>query len=65
MRAKFRGFTLIEVIIVIAIIAILTAIAIPSYNAYTTQARRTDGQIALLDLSSRLERFFTDNNTGL
>src|SRR5690606_15356598 len=47
----------------IAIAAILAAIAIPSYNDYVTATRRSDAQIALMDLSTRLERFLNENNT--
>lgn len=62
---KYRnlGFTLIELVMVIAIVGILMAIAIPSYNSSTTKARRTDGQTALMDVMVRQERFYTENNT--
>ncbi len=58
-----RGITLMELVIVVAIVAILGAIAIPSYNDYVTETRRADGQVALLDLANRMDRFFTENNT--
>ncbi|MGE0372408.1 MAG: type IV pilin protein [Gammaproteobacteria bacterium] len=58
-----RGFTLIELVMVIAIVGILMAIAIPSYNNSTTKARRADGQTALMDVMVRQERFYTENNT--
>ena len=58
-----HGFTLIELMIVILIIGILGVIALPTYQNYITRARRCDGQSALLDLASRLERFYSDQNS--
>ena len=57
-----RGFTLIEVMIVVAIGAILAAIAFPSYARYVEQARRADAKAALLDAAQRLERCHTQFN---
>lgn len=60
---RSRGFTLIELMITVAVVAILAAIALPSYTAYVQRARRTDAKNAVLDLASREERFFSINNT--
>lgn len=59
---RHSGFSLIELMIVVAIIAILSAIAIPSYRKYVVRSHRTDAQRALLDLAARQERFFYSNN---
>lgn len=63
-RGKYpsRGFSLIELMIVVALIAILTAIAVSAYTKWVYKARRTEAKTALLDLAAREERFYTANN---
>lgn len=61
MRKQY-GFSLIELMVVVAIIAILSAIAFPSYRKYVVRSHRTDAQRALMDLAGRQERFYYSNN---
>lgn len=60
-----RGFTLIELMITVAIIAILAAIAVPSYTDYIRRGRLTEGLSALAAQRVKMEQFFQDNRTYL
>jgi len=60
---KVIGFTLIELMIVLAIIAILVAITFPSYQDSVRKARRTDAQADLIMLSTFMEQYYTENST--
>lgn len=55
---KQTGFTLIELMVVVALIGILAMIAYPSYQGYTQKARRSDGKDALTQLAARQEQFY-------
>ncbi len=58
-----QGFTLIELMVVVVIVAILMAIALPSYTDYVNKGRRSDAMSALLDVANRQEQFMLDRNT--
>jgi len=57
------GFTLIELMIVVAIVGLLTAIAISSYQKQVSKSRRADAKNAVLDLAAREEKYFATHNT--
>jgi type IV pilus assembly protein PilE len=57
-----KGFSLIELLVVILIIAILAGIAIPSYHRYVVRAHRTEARRALLELAGKQERYFYSHN---
>ena len=56
---RSQGFSLIELMIAVAIIGILAAIAIPMYSDYVTSSRRADGQATLMRIAQELERCYT------
>ena len=56
-----RGFTLIELMIVVAVIGILSAIAYPSYQEFVAKGRRADGKATLLMAQQWMERFYSEN----
>ena len=60
-RRHGAGFTLIELMIVVAVIAILAAIAIPSYTSYITRTHRVAAEGCLSEMSNYMERFYTSN----
>ncbi|MDO8261673.1 MAG: type IV pilin protein [Gallionella sp.] len=57
------GFTLIELMIVVAIVAILTSIAYPAYTSSILKGKRAEGRAALAELMQQQERYMTQNNT--
>jgi type IV pilus assembly protein PilE len=60
-RTVEKGFTLIELMIVVAVVAVLAAIAYPSYQEYVMRSRRVEGQSLLSDAAARLERWRAQN----
>ncbi|TVO51210.1 MULTISPECIES: type IV pilin protein [Denitromonas] len=64
-RHEHRGFTLIEVMIVVAIIGILAAIAYPNYTQYVLRSKRNDCAGALVGMAAAMERRFSTNQSYL
>ena len=61
-RPDQSGFSLIELMIVLVIIGVLVAVAVPAYTSYMQKSYRSDAKTALLDLASREEKYFSVNN---
>lgn len=57
------GFTLIEVMVTVAIVAILAAIALPNYTAYLARGKIAEATTNLLAMKTKLEQFYQDNRT--
>lgn len=63
-----RGFSLVELMIAVAVVAILVTLSYPSYASFIRKSHRTDAQMALLDWANRQQAWRADNpnyNTGI
>ena len=62
---RSRGFTLIELMMAIAIIAILAAIAYPAYQKHLAKGRRAAAQAYLMDIAQREQQYFLDQRVSM
>lgn len=60
-RRRSAGFTLIEVMITVAIVAILAAVAYPSYTEHIAKGKRAEARAVMLDAAQWMERFYSEN----
>src|SRR5574339_351791 len=58
-----RGFSLVELLIIVAIISILAGMAYPSYTDYMRKSRRSDGKTLLTGIAARQEQYYLDNKS--
>ncbi|MFC3193547.1 type IV pilin protein [Marinicella sediminis] len=59
---KVKGFTLVELLITVAIVALLAAYAIPNYRQYVVQSKRTEAHNKLLEVAGMYEKFYANTN---
>lgn len=62
MKAKQTGFTLIELMMVIAILGVLAGVGYPSYNKHVQKAHRADALITLVSMATTMEQWRIENN---
>ena len=60
---KQNGFTLIELVITVAVIALLAAIALPSYQQYVIRSKRAAAQAAMMDIANRQQQYLLANRS--
>jgi len=65
MRRRTFGFSLIELMVVMVILALMLALALPAYHGHIVRAKRVQGQAALLKLMQQQERYYSQNNRYL
>ncbi|ROR34994.1 type IV pilin protein [Inmirania thermothiophila] len=63
MARRARGFTLVELLIVVVIVAILATVAIPAYQSQATRSRRATAKAALMEFATVMERYYAKNGT--
>lgn len=63
MNKKIKGFTLLELLITIAIAGILANVAMNSYSSYAKKARRVEAKSILMEVMQREEKYYSENNT--
>jgi type IV pilus assembly protein PilE len=61
MKTRAAGITLIELLIVVAIITILATIAVPAYQQYVTKSKRNQAEAVMLSIAQSEERYYTNN----
>lgn len=59
-----RGFSLLEVMITLVLIALVISLIFPSYMHTVIKARRSDGEVALQNLAGQMERYYSENNNS-
>lgn len=60
---KKNGYTLMELLVTVAVIGVLASITIPTYKSYSVKTRRSEGRAFAMEIMQRQEKYYTENNT--
>ena len=58
---KKNGYTLMELLVTVAVVGVLAAVAIPSYKSYSVKTRRSEGRAFVMEIMQRQEKYYTEN----
>lgn len=62
-RSSSHGFSIVDLVVVLAIVGILSSVAFPMYQSYSLRVHRTEVRVALMDVAERMQKYYFENKT--